>query len=58
LDRQVLAGLVLAQKLGDNDAAAAMKNIAKSKGGYYARNGNPRPLDIIQRVGGELGLVE
>lgn len=58
LEQQVLAGLILAEKLGREDAVVAIKNLAKSKGGYYARNGNPRPLEVIRRAGGELGLFE
>ena len=56
-DRKILSGLVVARCLGRDDAIRQLKQIALRKGGYYARNGNPVPLERIERIGGALGLI-
>jgi hypothetical protein len=53
----VLAGLLLAQKLGRPEAAKTIKKNMERKGNYYAKLGNPEPLQVFMSAGKELGLL-
>lgn len=56
-DEKILSGMVAAQCLGRLDAIDQLKKIAYRKGDYYARLGNPVPLERIERIGAALGLI-
>ena len=57
LEMQILAGLILARKLERDDAARVIKLIGEHKGAYYAKHGNPRPLELINKIGRQLDLL-
>ncbi len=57
LQQQALAGLLLAQKLWRPETAKTIKQNMERKGNYYAKLGNPEPLQVYMKIGKELGLL-
>jgi len=56
LEKQIVAGLILARKLGRADTERAIRRIGERKGAYYATHGNPMPCERIQRIVKQLNL--